>query len=131
MASKKRETEITAIAVYPDKPAITIRIQNTLEAKQAFVGGYIEAVYPFEDPVAIICNEEGKLNGLELNRALYDEQGNIYDVIAGLFLVCGVDDDEFVSLTQEQQEKYLAMYQHPQMFIRLNGEIMAIPLEVD
>ena len=131
MASKKRETEITAIAVYPDKPAVAIRIQNTLEAKQAFVGGYIEAIYPFEDPAAIICNEEGKLNGLELNRALYDEQGNIYDVIAGLFLVCGVDGDEFVSLTQEQQEKYLTMYRHPQMFIRLNGEIIAIPLEVD
>lgn len=129
MASKKREPEITAIAVYPDKPAIAIRIQNTLEAKQAFVGGYIQAVYPFDDEVAIICNDEGKLLGLELNRALYDEQDNIYDVIAGLFLVCGVNGDEFVSLTPEQQEKYLAMYRHPQMFIQLNGEILAIPIE--
>lgn len=129
MANKKRESEITAIAVYPDKPAIAIRIQNTLEAKQAFVGGYIQAVYPFDDPVALICNDEGKLLGLELNRALYDEQGNIYDVIAGLFLVCGVNGDEFVSLTPEQQEKYLAMYRHPQMFIQLNGKILAIPIE--
>ena len=130
MASKK-ESEITVVACYPGKSAEVVTIQNTLEAKQALVGGYIQAVYPFEDSVAIVCNEEGKLNGLELNRALYDEQGNIYDVIAGAFFICGLGDDEFTSLTEEQQKTYLALYRHPQMFIRLNGEIMAIPLEVD
>ena len=117
------------VACYPGKPAVLIKIQNTLEAKQSFVGGYIQAIYPFEDPVALVCNEEGKLNGLELNRALYDEQGNIYDVIAGSFLICGIGDDDFTSLTQEQQERYLALYRRPQMFVLMNGNIMAIPME--
>ena len=45
------------------------------EILQAAVGGDIQAVYPYEDPVALICNEEGKLLGLPLNRALFDDDG--------------------------------------------------------
>ena len=57
------------------------------------VGGCIEAIYPYEDPVALVCNEEGKLEGLPLNRALRDEDGDIYDVVAGTFMVVGLTDD--------------------------------------
>ena len=59
-------------------------------------------VYPFEDPVGLIVNEEGKINGLPLNRALRDEDNEIYDVIAGSFLVTGLTEDSFGSLTPEQ-----------------------------
>lgn len=58
MANKKRESEITAIACYPGKSAVVIRIQNTLEAKQAFAGGHIEALFPYDSPVALVVNEE-------------------------------------------------------------------------
>ena len=129
MASKKQEAWMTVVACYPGKPARIIRIENTLEAMQAFVGGYIQAIYPFEDEVGIVCNEEGKLNGLDLNRALYDENGKIYDVVAGVFFVCGLGEDDFTSLTPEQQEKYLALYQHPQMFMMVDGEIVALSME--
>ena len=44
-------------------------------------------IYPYEDPIALVCNEEGKLEGLPLNRALRDEDGDIYDVVAGTFMV--------------------------------------------
>ena len=126
MAHVKQESEITVVACYPGKSAQLIEIENTLEAMQAFVGGYIQACYPFEDEVGIICNEEGKLKGLELNRALYDENGKIYDVIVGAFFVCGLCNDDFISLSSEQQEKYLTLFQHPQMFVMLNGEIVAL-----
>ena len=131
MIKEKRESEITVVACYPGKSAVVMRIQNTLEAKQAFVGGYIQAVYPFDDPVAIVCNEEGKINGMEPCRALFDESGDIYDIIVGPFLICGLDDEGFISLTKEQQEQYLAMFRHPQMFFLLNGEMVAIPVEED
>ena len=131
MIKEKRESEITVVACYPGKSAVVMRIQNTLEAKQAFVGGYIQAVYPFDDPVAIVCNEEGKINGLEPCRALFGEGGDIYDIIVGPFLICGLDDEGFISLTKEQQEEYLAMFRHPQMFFLLNGEMVAIPVEED
>lgn len=131
MIKEKRESEITVVACYPGKSAVVMRIQNTLEAKQAFVGGYIQAVYPFDDPVAIVCNEEGKLNGMEPCRALFDEDGGIYDIIVGPFLICGLDDEGFISLTKEQQEQYLAMFRNPEMFFLLNGEMVAIPVEED
>ena len=67
-----------------------IRDSSGLESLQHEVGGCIEAIYPYEDPVALICNEEGKLEGLPLNRALRDEDGDIYDVVAGTFLVVGL-----------------------------------------
>ena len=34
-----------------------------LRALQEIVGGYIEAIYPYEEDVAIVCNEEGLING--------------------------------------------------------------------
>lgn len=49
-----------------------IEIEDTLEAMQSIVDGDIEEYMPFSDEVAIICNEEGKVNGLPLNRAIYD-----------------------------------------------------------
>ena len=39
------------------------------------------AIYPYEDPVALVCNEEGKREGLPLNRALRDEDGDIYSFL--------------------------------------------------
>ena len=131
MIKKQQEPEITVVACYPGKAATVTHIQNTLEAKQAFVGGYIQAVYPFDDPVAIVCNEEGKLNGLEPCRAIFDDGGNILDIIVGPFLVCGLGDEGFVSLTQEQQKEYLALFRHSEIFVSLNGELMAIPIEED
>ena len=131
MIQKNREPEITVVACYPGKQAVVTRIQNTLEAKQAFVGGYIQAVYPFDDPIALVLNEEGKLKGMEPCRALMDEEGNIYDIIVGPFLICGLDDEGFVSLTPQQQKEYLAMFRYPQMFVMLNGEMIAIPFEED
>ena len=53
-----------------------------------------------------VCNEEGKLEGLPLNRALRDEDGDIYDVVAGTFMVVGLTDDSFGSLTVEQMQKF-------------------------
>ena len=58
---------------YPKK----ISVGTELEDLQAMVGGDIEVTYPFEDEVAIILNESGKINGLPLNRAIYTEDGDM------------------------------------------------------
>ena len=84
--------KMTVLYVKPGEKPKRIEIENDLEALQRAVGGYIEAVYPYEDPVALIVNEEGKLNGLPLNRALRDEDNDIYDIVAGPFLVVGLGD---------------------------------------
>ena len=102
-------------------------IPSTLAAMQTVVGGTIQAVYPFEDPVAIICNEEGKLEGLPLNRALRDEDGHVYDIIAGTFLIAGLSEDNFCSLNDAQIEKFSAMYKSPELFMRFGSRTLVIP----
>ncbi len=104
-------------------------IGGGLKSLQHEVGGLIEAVYPFDDLVAIVCNEEGKLNGLPLNRALRDEDGDVYDIIAGPFLITGLTENSFGSLTDEQVKTYSEMYKRPEMFVQTGGRITVIPVE--
>ena len=95
--------KIKGLLVEPYKLPKEIEINNTLEEKQHLVGGYIECVYPTnDDSVVFICNEEGKMNGLPLNRDIG------YDIIAGTFLIVGDDyeNGDFKSLTEEQILKY-------------------------
>ena len=54
--------------------------------------------------MAIILNESGKINGLPLNRAIYTEDGDMQDIYAGDFLVVGLTEDDFGSLTSEQMQ---------------------------
>ena len=86
------------------------------------VGGLIECVYPWQDNACIVCNDEGKLEGLPLNRTLDD-----YDVIAGTFFVVGLTEDDFCSLTNEQVERYKAMFFKPQLFVPYRGGLMQVP----
>ena len=97
------------LVVEPLKECYTKEI-NGLKEMQALVGGYIQAVYPFEDPVAVVCNEEGKNLGLPFNRPLLDEHGLPYDFICGTFFVAGLGAEDFASLTDEQIQKYKAMF---------------------
>ena len=112
---------------YPKK----ISVGTELEDLQAMVGGDIEVTYPFEDEVAIILNESGKINGLPLNRAIYTEDGDMQDIYAGDFLVVGLTEDDFGSLTSEQMQKFEEPFQQPQMFVRMGRSIMAIPVPDD
>lgn len=65
--------KISVLLVEPNKYPKMIEIDDTLEAMQGVVGGDIEEYMPFEDEVAIVCHEEGKLIGLPPNRAIYAE----------------------------------------------------------
>lgn len=120
---------IQVVLCEPGKDARFATISNTLPSLQQIVGGYIEAVYPFDDPVAIICNEEGKINGLELNRALRDESGKVYDILAGTFLIVGLAKEGFASLSTKHQEKYYKLFEYPEIFLSVNGDILAIRVE--
>ena len=61
------------LMVEPHKNAYESDIGNDLKSMQEAVGGSIEAAYFFEEPVSLVCNEEGKINGLELNRSVRNE----------------------------------------------------------
>ena len=127
---EEREAEkgMTVIACLPGKTAQVIEIDGSLEGMQKFVGGYIEQICPFKDPVAIVCNEEGKINRMELNRAVYGETGEMIDIIAGPMFICGLGEEDFTSIQGEMLEKYLEKFKHPETFIKIGNDILAMKI---
>ena len=119
---------MNVLVVEPLKAPYEKEIDPGLESLQHEVDGYIEAL-SLDDDSFIICNEEGKINGLELNRAIRDERGRIADIIAGTFLVVGSGEEDFISLTPEQMKKYQKKFRYPETFMRFGGEIVAIPIK--
>ena len=118
------------LLVEPEKAPERMEIYGDLESMQQIVGGSIQAIYPFDEPIALICNEEGKLDGLPLNRALRDEDGTIYDVITGTFFLCGAppEEESFASLSENQIQDFEARFHTPELFFRLHGRLVSIPL---
>lgn len=94
------EKTIRILKIEPNNLPYEKEIANDLEGIQGEVEGLFECIY-LDDSCILVCNEEGKLNGMELNRRV----GN--DIIAGPFFIVGDSQDgEFVSLSDEQIEKY-------------------------
>ena len=125
---QEHDSTITVLIVEPGKEPYAKEIDSGLESLQHEVGGYIEAVYPFEEPVAIVCNEEAKLEGLPLNRALRDDDGDIYDIVAGTFMLVGLTEDSFGSLTPELMQQFTDHFKTPEQFAKLGDKIVAIPM---
>ena len=122
------ENTLSVLKIAPGQHPQQVEIGNDLKALQQAVGGTIAAVYPFADPVAIICNDDGKLMGLPLNRALWDEDGLMYDVIAGTFLVVGLGEEDFASLTPELAQKYEQLFHQPEAFLKLGNRLLVLPV---
>lgn len=117
------------VVVEQKKKPVVQDIDTGLESMQRIVGGSIQAIYPFDEPVALICNEEGKLLNLPLNRVLRDDEGNVYDIISGTFFVCAAppDSDRFEGLTDQQVKTYLERFAVPEMFLNVGGDLFVLP----
>ena len=120
---------IKVLVVEPNKASYEKEIEDGLASLQNEVGGMIQAIYPFEEEVAIICNDEGKLEGLPLNRALRDQNEEVYDILVGTFLVAGLTEDSFGSLSEEHMKKFSEYYAKPEIFVNFDGHIIAVPFE--
>ena len=109
-----KQKEIKVLMVVPGEHPKEVVLENNLDALQKAVSigcdyqGLIEVI-SLEKGACIICNEEGKLLGLEGNRRL----GN--DIIAGVFYVVGEDKcGNFVSPTEAQMEYYTKRFWEPE-----------------
>lgn len=121
--------KLTVLVVEPMKEPYVKEIGPGLHALQAEVGGDIAAAYPFDDPVGLVLNDEGKLIGLDLNRSLRDEHGEIYDIVAGTFLVVGLGPESLASLPPDMIQKYTEQFKRPELFASINGQIVSVPVE--
>ena len=115
------------LVIRPGQRPERAEIGPELEDMQRVVGGNIQVFQPFEDEVAVICNEEGKLDGLPPNRAIYSDGGEMVDIVAGTFFICGtpLSGDSFCSLPEVQIKKYEEMFHAPERFYRTDEGVQA------
>lgn len=97
-----------------------------LKSMQEAVGGDIEGYYPYAEPVVIVGNDEGKINGLPLNRAIYNEDGEMIEIMAGTFFMAGLGEGDFTDLPDYFMEQFKEQFKYPEKFYRLAGEIIAV-----
>lgn len=102
------------LVVEPQKPCRVQEVESLADMQQ-LVGGDIEAVYPFQELVAVVCNADGKALGLPMNRPLLDKDYLPYDIIRGTFFVAGLGQEDFISLTDEQIQRYKSLYDNMQI----------------
>lgn len=122
---------ISVLYFEPNKYPKLVEIPDTLEAMQELVGGPIEEYMPFDDEVAIVCNEEGKMVGDELNRAIYSKDGQMLDIIAGKFFICyaPIESENFLSLPKDLKQKYEKQFKYPERFYRTEDGVIAKPFK--
>ena len=105
-----------------ERPKV-VEIKHTLKNLQKLVGGIIEAVYPWDDEVALVCNDNGIAEGLPLNRMIGWDSEHPYPIF-GTFFICGInrDGDDFDSLSDELVAKYGRMFRRPEYFMRVEKD---------
>lgn len=99
---------------------------NGLKEMQATVGGLITVIYPYEEQVAIVSNDESILEGMPFNRSVEGGYGGIF----GTFFVCGLTEDDFCSLTPEQVERFKKKFHQAEILVGAKGNT-PITLKVD
>ena len=129
LSAVNESKKLDVLLVEPGQYARMTTIDAGLKSLQKTVGGDIEAAYFFDDPVALVCQEEGKINGSELNRAVRDADGEILDIIAGKFFICGLGEEDFASLPEGLKKKYEDMFHQPETFLKMGQKIIALPME--
>lgn len=109
-AAQAPDDLLTVVYVEPNRKPFVSEIEHTLKAEQKAVGGLIELVYNDDGKTAVVCNEEGKLIGMEGNRRLDDGTS----IIAGPFFAVGLTEDDFRSLTESEVTKYMDRFKEPE-----------------
>lgn len=114
------------LIIEPGKHPREAEIDGSLESMQKTVGGYLQAIYPFEDEVALVCDDESKLKSdTQWNRML-PETG---DIIKGTFFIAGFGAEDFTDLSAELMEKYRQRFRNVELFIPTPNGLMPIVMK--
>ena len=112
------------LVVEPGKRPAEREIDGSLESMQAIVSGTIQAIYPFEEPVALVCNDEAKLLNMESNRMLNE----IGDIIFGTFFLCGapLNSESFGSLSEKQLRHYSERFKSIELIVPIGDAVFVM-----
>ncbi len=125
----KPSNKITVLVIEPGKIARVEEVETGLKSYQKLVGGDIEGYYPFEEAVCIVCDDSGKFDGSLPNRAVYDSDGRMLDIIFGTFFICDCSGEDFGSLSPSQIDKYKKMFFYPERFFAADGKVQAVKIQ--
>ena len=114
------------LIVEPGKRPSTADVPHTLSTLQEIVGGYIQAIYPWDDPVAVVSDEEALLKESEFNRLIAPEVA-----IFGTFFVCGLGEEDFTDLPNEMIQKYSQLLHDPEILIRTAKGLMSVRVKTE
>ena len=117
MEEQKAVEQMTVLMVEPGYVPYEKTIPNTLETKQELVGGLITAIYPYEEMVAIVANDEGILLNMDFNRSVEGGYGGVF----GPFFVCGLTEDDFCSLPPDQMERFKKKFHKAEILVGFCG----------
>jgi len=121
--------KIRLLEIAPLEQPRLIEVEHTLENLQELVGGTVQVVYPWEDYVAVLCDDDGKGKGYPANRIIEDEDGNPYDIIVGTFYISGLSQKSLLSIPDDLAAKYTEKFRYPEMFMRTeNGHVVMFRL---
>ena len=123
-----KEQSIKVVLVKAGERAQIVTVPNTLETFQHIVDDIITLFY-LDDTHAIICGDNAKIYGKPLKRAIYDENRNLIEVIAGDFLIVDASGEDFKSLASADALKFTREFELPEDIFLLGNHIMAIPYE--
>lgn len=118
MEEQKAIEQMTVLMVEPGYEPYEKAIPNTLAAKQELVGGLITAIYPYEEMVAIVANDESILLGMDFNRSVEGGYGGVF----GPFFVCGLTEDSFCSLPPDQMERFKKKFHKAEILLGFRGD---------
>ncbi len=110
---------------YEKEISDSLNSDEHLRALQEIVGGWIEAIYPYDEEVAIVCNEEGLINGLPFNRSVPGGYGGVF----GTFFICGLGEEDFCSLPPDLMERFKKEFRNSEILLGFDGN-EAVTLKV-
>lgn len=110
------------LVIEPKERPYEKEISGDLKSMQGVVGGKIEAVRPYDEPVCLVCNREGKINELPRNREIPE----ISDIIHGTFFICGYSKDVFKSLDEAHMKAFTEKFYQPHAFVKMVGGSIAV-----
>ena len=119
MDEEKVTEQMTVLVVEPGYAPYEKTIPHELHAMQEIVGGLITAIYPYEEPVGIVANDEGLLLDMDFNRSV--EGG--YGGLVGPFFVCGLTEDSFCSLPPDQMERFKKKFHKAEILVAVLNRI--------
>ena len=116
------------LVIEPGKVPVERDIEESLSVMQEIVGGTIQAIYPFGDTTALLCNDDGILLGLPKNRAIYTDDAEVKDIIYGTFFLCDApaDTEHFSSLSDSQLRHFKGYFAMPERFYQHSGHLVIV-----